>query len=66
MLDGSGVKAMPGSIPTPNSGKLNFSSSLYLKKICSLRIHKEGINNLFVKEILPHSRKWKSYIRKFV
>jgi hypothetical protein len=22
MLDGSGVKAMPGSIPTPNSGKL--------------------------------------------
>ncbi len=22
MLDGSGVKAMPGSIPTPNSGSL--------------------------------------------
>jgi len=28
MLDGSGVKAMPGSIPTPNSGSLQKNKKI--------------------------------------
>jgi len=32
MLDGSGVKAMPGSIPTPNSGSLLKKTHLIKQK----------------------------------
>jgi hypothetical protein len=32
MLDGSGVKAMPGSIPTPNSGSLKKNKKIQVAK----------------------------------
>jgi len=32
MLDGSGVKAMPGSIPTPNSGSLLKNKKIQVAK----------------------------------
>jgi hypothetical protein len=32
MLDGSGVKAMPGSIPTPNSGSLSKNKKIQVAK----------------------------------
>ncbi len=32
MLDGSGVKAMPGSIPTPNSGPLQKNKKIQVAK----------------------------------
>jgi len=32
MLDGSGVKAMPGSIPTPNSGSLYKNKKIQVAK----------------------------------
>jgi len=32
MLDGSGVKAMPGLIPTPNSGSLEKNKKIQVAK----------------------------------
>jgi len=32
MLDGSGVKAMPGSIPTPSSGSLQKNKKIQVAK----------------------------------
>jgi len=32
MLDGSGVKAMPGSVPTPNSGSLYKNKKIQVAK----------------------------------
>jgi hypothetical protein len=32
MLDGSGVKAMPGLIPTPNSGSLQKNEKIQVAK----------------------------------
>jgi len=32
MVDGSGVKAMPGSIPTPNSGSLLKNKKIQVAK----------------------------------
>jgi len=32
MLDGSGVKAMPGLIPTPNSGSLKNNKKIQVAK----------------------------------
>jgi len=33
MLDGSGIKAMPGSIPTPNSGSLLKNKKIQVAKL---------------------------------
>jgi len=33
MLDGSGVKAMPGSISTPNSGLLYKNKKIHIAKL---------------------------------
>ncbi len=55
MLDGSGVKAMPGSIPTPNSGSL-----FQYRKIESTGSQMGHTKKIFKKTLDLKFRLWKN------